>query len=134
MFSKPRRPVKHEHDKQVPIAQEPKNKENPKICLEFLPNGKVMPSVSWEAHSNVDIQLMASVINLVNEGKLYGAFRDAVLHQGVVSGDIELAGALHNNIKDPKSVEDERPLIRAGMVTRLHFSQQGNQDNQGGDE
>lgn len=107
------------------------NKENPKITLEFLPNDKVMPIVSWEPHSNVNIKLMAEVFNLLNEGKLYEAFRGAVIQQGVVSGDVELAAALHNSIKDPKSIEDEEPLIHAGAVTRLHFSQQINQE---GDE
>lgn len=103
--------------------------ENPKISFEFLPNGKVMPSVSWVANSNVNIKLIGDVINMLNEGKLYEGLKTAIVHQGVISGDIELASTLAKYIKDPKSVEDERPLIRAGLVTRFHFAQQGQSED-----
>lgn len=128
MFSKKK---KHEHHA-VNSSINIKSKENPKVCLEFLPDGKVLPSISWEAHDNVNVKLMADVINMLNEGKLWMAFKEATVHQGVVSGDVELAATLALNIKDPKSVEDERPLIRPSLVSRFHFSQQGN--NEGDEE
>jgi hypothetical protein len=115
------------------IAQTPvkTKRENPKICLEFLPDGKVIPSVSWEPHSNVNVKLVSDVINLLNEGKLYDAIRNAVIHQGAFSGDVELANAIHKNIKNPQCIDDERPIIPASMVTRFHFSQQRTQTNDG---
>lgn len=123
-----------EKENEVKVTVPTKDKENPKICLEFLPNGKVMPRISWEPHSNVNAKLMADVINIINDGKLYDAFRGAVIQQGVISGDIELADAIFKNIKDPKSIEDEKPLIRPGLVTRFHFAQQGQQGQQGENE
>lgn len=98
--------------------------KNPKVSLEFLPDGKVLSSIYWEPHSNVDVKMMASVINILNEGKLYNSFREAAIVQGRVSGDIELAETLCKSIKDPKSIEDDTPLIPASMVTRFHLAQQ----------
>lgn len=132
MFSRARDLKDKNKSESISSQKEKVEGANPKICLEFLPNGKVMPSVSWVPHSNVDGNLMANVINIMNEGKLYDAFRGAVIQQGEISGDVELAATIFKNIKNPKSIEDEKPLIRASQVTRLHFSQQG--QNQEGDD
>ncbi len=101
-----------------------KKEENPTISFELLPNGKVFPRVYWEPHSSFNAVLLANVINLLNEGKLYDVLKQSIINQGVLSGDNEVAEVIVKNLRDPGSIEDEEPVIRAGAVTRFHFNQQ----------